>query len=212
MSSGELIKVLIVDDHTIVREGLVTLLEAYPDLSLVGQAADGERAVQLCASAQPDVVLMDLMMPRMDGVAATRAILQDHPGVRILALTSFVEDAMVQRALEAGAAGYLLKNISAQELAAAIRAAAAGASPLAPEATRILMEAATAPPALGHDLTAREREILSYLVQGLSNAEIARRLSIRPSTVKNHISSIMSKLGAASRTEAATLAIRHRLV
>jgi NarL family two-component system response regulator LiaR len=211
MGETEIIRVAVADDHTIVREGLATMLEAYADLTLVGEAADGERAVQLCDEVRPDVVLMDLMMPRMDGVAATRAILQAHPRTRVLALTSFVENEMVRQALQAGAAGYLLKTVSAEELAAAIRSAHAGASPLAPEAARILIETATAPPALGHDLTGREREILGCLVQGLSNAQIARQLSIRPSTVKNHMSSIMTKLGASSRTEAATLALRHKL-
>lgn len=212
MAEGASIRVAVVDDHTIVREGLATMLEAYPDLTLVGEAADGERAIQLCRELQPDVVLMDLMMPRLDGVAATRAIRQAQPQIRVLALTSFVEDEMVKQALQAGAVGYLLKNITAQELASAIRAAHAGASALAPEATRILIDAATAPPPIGHDLTDREREILGCLVQGLSNAQIARQLSIRPSTVKNHMSSIMTKLGASSRTEAATLAMRHKLV
>jgi NarL family two-component system response regulator LiaR len=211
MGEAEPIRVVVVDDHTVVREGLATMLEVYPDLTLVGEAADGERAVQVCQATRPDVVLMDLLMPRMDGVAATRAILQACPEVHILALTSFVENEMVRQALEAGAVGYLLKDISAAELAAAIRAARSGAPTLAPEAARILIQTATAPPALGHDLTTREREILGCLVEGLSNAQIARRLSIRPSTVKNHMSSIMNKLGASSRTEAATLAMRNKL-
>lgn len=212
MAESGIIRVVVVDDHTIVREGLATMLQAYPDLTLVGEAADGERAVQLCQEVRPDVVLMDLMMPRLDGAAATRAIRQAQPTVRVLALTSFIEDEMVKQAVQAGAVGYLLKSISAAELANAIRAAHAGSTALAPEAARVLIDSATAPPALGHDLTAREREILGFLVQGLSNAQIARKLSIRPSTVKNHMSSVMTKLGASSRTEAATLAIRHKLI
>jgi NarL family two-component system response regulator LiaR len=211
MREEEIIKVAIVDDHTIVREGLVTMLEANPDLTPIGEASDGKQAIQLCAEHQPDVVLMDLMMPRMDGVSAIRVIHQAHPEIRILALTSFVNEDMVREALDAGASGYLLKDISAKELAAAIRTAHAGASALAPAATRILLESVGRPPALGHDLTTREREILRQLIQGLTNAEIAQRLAIRPSTVKNHMSNILSKLGASSRTEAATLALKHKI-
>ncbi len=212
MNKSESIRVLIVDDHTIVREGLVTLLEAFPDLTLAGEAANGQEAVKLCAEQNPDVVLMDLMMPVMDGVTAIRKILKDHPDIRILALTSFVENEMVQTALEAGAFGYLLKNISARELAEAIRAAKAGKSSLAPEATQALIKAATAPPPLGHDLTPRELEILEHLVKGLTNAQIAQQLTISPATVKNHISNILPKLDASSRTEAVALALQHKLV
>ena len=212
MNKSESIRVLIVDDHTIVREGLVTLLEAFPDLTLAGEAANGQEAVKLCAEQNPDVVLMDLMMPVMDGVTAIRKILKDHPDIRILTLTSFVENEMVQTALEAGAFGYLLKNISARELAEAIRAAKVGKSSLAPEATQALIKAATAPPPLGHDLTPRELEILEHLVKGLTNAQIAQQLTISPATVKNHISNILPKLDASSRTEAVALALQHKLV
>lgn len=212
MNKSESIRVLIVDDHTIVREGLVTLLEAFPDLTLAGETANGQEAVKLCAEQNPDVVLMDLMMPVMDGVTAIRKILKDHPDIRILALTSFVENEMVQTALEAGAFGYLLKNISARELAEAIRAAKVGKSSLAPEATQALIKAATAPPPLGHDLTPRELEILEHLVKGLTNAQIAQQLTISPATVKNHISNILPKLDASSRTEAVALALQHKLV
>lgn len=212
MNKSESIRVLIVDDHTIVREGLVTLLEAFPDLTLAGEAANGQEAVKLCAEQNPDVVLMDLMMPVMDGVTAIRKILKDHPDIRILTLTSFVENEMVQTALEAGAFGYLLKNISARELAEAIRAAKVGKSSLAPEATQALIKAATAPPPLGNDLTPRELEILEHLVKGLTNAQIAQQLTISPATVKNHISNILPKLDASSRTEAVALALQHKLV
>lgn len=212
MNKSESIRVLIVDDHTIVREGIVTLLEAFPDLTLAGEAANGQEAVKLCAEQNPDVVLMDLMMPVMDGVTAIRKILKDHPDIRILALTSFVENEMVQTALEAGAFGYLLKNISARELTEAIRAAKAGRSSLAPEATQVLIKAATAPPPLGYDLTPRELEILQLLVGGLTNAQIAQQLSISPATVKNHVSNILPKLNASGRTEAVSLALQHKLV
>lgn len=212
MSETSSIRVLIADDHTIVREGLATLLEAFPDLTLAGEAANGQEAVQLYSELNPDVVLMDLMMPVMDGVTAIREILKDHPDSCILALTSFVENEMVQTALEAGAFGYLLKNISASELAEAIRAAKAGKSSLAPEAAQALIKAATAPPPLGHDLTPRELEVLELLVKGLTNAQIAYQLTISAATVKNHISNILPKLNASSRTEAVALALKHKII
>ena len=212
MAESGKIRVMIVDDHTIVREGLTTLLEVQPELTLVGEAADGGKAIELCDQLAPDVILMDLMMPEVDGVTAIKSIMKTHPEMRILALTSFMENEMLQAALEAGAVGYLLKNISATELVEAIQAAYIGKSTLAPEATQVLVRAATAPPSLGHDLTPREFDVLNHMVKGLTNAEIAQLLGIKPSTVKNHISNILSKLGAASRTEAVSLALKHKLV
>ena len=211
MTDAEKIRVMIVDDHTIVREGLTTLLEVHPELNLVGEASDGGRAIELCDQLTPDVILMDLMMPEVDGVTAIQSIVKSHPEIRILALTSFVENETLQAALKAGAVGYLLKNISAVELVEAIKAAYVGKPSLAPEATQALIRAATASPSLGHDLTLREFDVLNHLVQGLTNAEIAQRLEVKPSTVKNHISNILSKLGAASRTEAVSLALKHKL-
>jgi NarL family two-component system response regulator LiaR len=212
MAESEMIRVMIVDDHPIVREGLTTLLEAHPELTLVGEAPDGGRAIELCDQLRPDVILMDLIMPEVDGVTAIQSIMKSHPETRILALTSFVENEILQAALEAGAVGYLLKNISAAELAEAIKTANVGKPTLAPEATQALIHAVTAPPSLGHDLTPREFDVLNHLAEGLTNAEVAQRLGISPSTVKNHISNILSKLGAASRTEAATIALKHKLV
>jgi NarL family two-component system response regulator LiaR len=212
MAEKKKIRVMIVDDHTIVREGLTTLLEIHPELNLVGQAADGGKAITLCDQLTPDVILMDLIMPEVDGVTAIQSIMNSHPDMRILALTSFVENEILQAALEAGAIGYLLKNISAAELVDAIKAAHVGKSSLAPEATQELIRAATASPSLGHDLTPREFDVLDHLVKGLTNAEVAHLLGIKPSTVKNHISNIFSKLGAASRTEAVSLALKHKLV
>ena len=206
------IRVLIVDDHAVVRSGLTAFLTAFDDLELVGEAGGGEEALRKCRELQPDVVLMDLVMPVMDGAAATRAIRQACPNVQVLALTSFQEDELVQGALQAGAIGYLLKNISAEELAQAIRAAKRGRPTLAPEAAQALIHAATRPPELGHDLTEREREVLALMVKGLSNPEIANHLIVSRSTVKFHVSSILSKLGATSRTEAVALAIEHHLV
>jgi NarL family two-component system response regulator LiaR len=155
---------------------------------------------------------MDLVMPGMDGAAATRAVRERCPGVQVIALTSFKEDELVKGALQAGAIGYLLKNVSAEELASAIRAARVGRPTLSPEATQALIQQASAPRPPGHDLTAREREVLALMVQGLSNPDIADRLIVGRSTVKFHVSSILGKMGVESRTEAVALAVQHHLV
>jgi NarL family two-component system response regulator LiaR len=207
----EPIRVLIVDDQAVVRSGLVAFLLAFDDLELVGEAGSGEEAVRLCSQVQPDVVLMDLVMPGMDGADSTRAIRELCPQIQVIALTSFKETELVQGALEAGAIGYLLKNVSADELAEAIRAAHAGRPTLAPEAAQALVQAASHAPKPGHDLTDREREVLALMVEGLNNREIAERLVVSQSTAKFHVSSILSKLGASSRTEAAALAVQHNL-
>jgi len=206
------IRVLLVDDHAVVRSGLAAFLLAYPNLQLVGQAAGGKEAVALCDTLRPDVVLMDLVMPEMDGVEATRIIRARHPRVQVIALTSFAEQDLVQGVLQAGAIGYLLKNVSADELAQAIRAAHAGRPTLAPEATQALIQATTQPPPPGHDLTEREREVLALMVEGLSNGQIAERLIMSMSTAKFHVSNVLSKLEVTSRTEAVALALKHRLV
>lgn len=212
MSETKTIRVMIVDDHAMVRKGLGFFLRVQDDLELVGEAAGGEEALLMCERLAPDVVLMDMMMPGMNGVEATRAIRKRWPTVQVIALTSFKEGELVQEALQAGAISYLLKNISADELAVAIRAAYAGRPTLAPEATQALIQAATEPPAPGDDLTPREREVLVLLVEGLNNAEIADRLMIGRSTVKTHVSNIFSKLGVASRVEAVALALQHNLL
>ncbi|MHB1318118.1 MAG: response regulator [Anaerolineae bacterium] len=209
---SERIRVLIVDDHAVVRSGLGAFLSAYPDLELVGEAANGEQALDRARALSPDVILMDLMMPVMDGVQAIAALRREGSTARVLALTSFAEDELVQRALAAGALGYLLKNVSHEKLVEAVRQAYAGRSTLSAEATAALIRKAQAPPPLGHDLTPREREILPLLTRGLNNPQIAAALFVSEATVKTHVSNILSKLGAASRTEAATLAVQHGLV
>lgn len=212
MIPSHTIRVILVDDHKMVRRGLATFLKVFDDLELAGEAASGDAAIQLCARIKPDVVLMDMVMPDMDGATATRAIRQQFPSVQVIVLTSFKEEDLVQNALEAGAIGYLLKHVSAQELADAIRAAHAGRATLSPEAAQALVHAASEPPTPGHDLTERERTVLALMVEGLNNTQIAERLVVSPSTIKFHVSNILSKLGAASRTEAAALAVRHRLI
>lgn len=212
MTATKPIRVMIVDDHAVVRGGLKFFLLGFDDLELAGEAEDGEEALRLCDQVHPDVILMDMMMPGMDGAAATQAIRQRYPQVQVIALTSFKEQDLVQRALQAGAIGYLLKDVQALELAEAIRAAHAGRPTLAPEATQALIQAATQPPMPGHDLTEREREVLALLVKGLSNNEIAERLIVSISTVKYHVSGILSKLGAANRAEAVAMALQHHLV
>lgn len=215
MNESQAIRVMLVDDHAVVRSGLAAFMMVFEDLELVGEANSGAEAVRLCEQLEPDVVLMDLVMPGMDGATATRAIRERCPSAQIIALTSFKEQELVQGALEAGAIGYLLKNVSADELADAIRAAYAGKPTLAPEATQVLIRASravTEPPKLGFDLTEREHEVLELLVEGMTNPEIAERLVVSRSTVKFHVSSILSKLGVSSRTEAVALAIQEKLV
>lgn len=206
------IRVLIVDDHAMVRRGLAAFLKAQPDLQLVGEAPDGREAITLCAQLMPDVVLMDLMLPGMSGAEATRMIRGRWPEVRVIALTSFGEKELVREALAAGALSYLLKNVTAEDLAAAIRAACVGRPTLAPEALQALIQPASAQPTIGGDLTPREREVLALMVQGLTNPQIAERLVVSRATAKAHVSNVLSKLGAATRAEAVALAVQHKLV
>jgi NarL family two-component system response regulator LiaR len=203
---------MLVDDHAVVRSGLKAFLMVFDDMQLVGEASSGQEAVQIIERVQPDVVLMDLIMPDLDGAATTRSIRTRWPNIQVVALTSFREDDLVKSALQAGAIGYLLKNVGADELADAIRSAYAGRPTLAPEAAQVLIQASRQPAQPGFDLTEREREVLSLLVKGMSNNDIADRLVVSRSTVKFHVSSILSKLNVSSRTEAVALALNHKLV
>lgn len=212
MEASHIIRVLLVDDHNVVRSGLATFLKAYEDLELVAEAKNGREAVQLCSATKPDVILMDLMMPEMDGIEATKAILASCPEVKIIAMTSFEEEKLVQGVLAAGAISYLLKNVTSDELASAIRAAALGRSTLSPEAAKVLVNATRTIDQPLFTLTERELEVLELVAQGQSNQQIAQTLVITIATVKAHISSILSKLQVSSRTEAISYAIKHRLV
>ena len=206
------IRVMLVDDHNVVRSGLATFLRAYEDLQLVGQAKNGLEAVQLCREKKPDVVLMDLIMPEMDGIAATRAILAECPEIKVIAMTSFDEEELVRGVLAAGAISYLLKNVTSDELAAAIRAASLGQSTLSPEAARVLVQATRPAEQPWLELTEREMEVLNLVVQGQNNRQIADAMFITVATVKAHVSSILSKLQVSSRAEAIAYAIKHKIV
>ena len=212
MEGNHPIRVMLVDDHTVVRSGLSAFLMAYDDLELVGEAGNGEEAVRKCEQLCPDVILMDLVMPVMDGASATREIRKKCPSTQVIALTSFKEQELVQGAVQAGAIGYLLKNVSADELAKAIRSAKAGQPTLSSEAAQVLIQASRETPTTAIELTNREQEVLELLVEGLNNNQIAERLVVSRSTVKFHVSSILSKLGVSSRTEAVALALKNHLV
>jgi len=212
METDKTIRVLIADDHSMVRKGLMTFLKNRPDLEVVGEARDGREAADMCEHLKPDVILMDLLMPVLGGVAATRLIRQRCPAVQVIALTSFQEKELVHDVLQAGAIGYLLKNVSGDELAEAIRKAHAGRPTLAPEALQALVQPGLDEVSPGKDLTRRELEVLALLVKGLSNPDIAERLCVSRATVKVQVSSILSKLGVSNRAEAISLAIQHKLV
>ena len=211
-SDSKIIKVMIVDDHPIVRNGLEASLLADPDLELFGMAKSGAEAMVLCKDSTHDVILMDLAMPDMDGLETTRAILDRHPQVKIIILTSFPEEDLVQRALQSGAIGYLLKNVSISTLSNAIRSAYSGQSTLSPEATEVLIQSKSKSQNLGNDLSSRELQVLALVAEGLSNEEIAEQLVISPYTVKNHVSACISKLGANNRTQAVKIAIDNGLL
>lgn len=212
MNETNTIKVLLVDDHNVVRSGLAAFLMAFDDLDLVGEANNGEEAVRKVKELDPDVVLMDLVMPKMDGAEATEEIMDYDPDLKVIALTSFKEKDLIERVMEAGAIGYLLKNVGADELAEAIRDAFDGKPTLAPEAAQALIQKTRKPKNQVEELTPREKEVLQLMGEGLTNPQIADELVISNSTVKFHVSSILGKLNVESRTEAVVYALKHDLI
>jgi DNA-binding NarL/FixJ family response regulator len=210
--SNKPIRILIVDDHNIVRQGLRAILRVVPGLELAGEANNGQEALALTLEHGPDVVLMDLVMPEMDGIAATAAIKRDAPGVRVVALTTFADADLVLRAVQAGADGYLLKDIDVHELAQAIRTVHSGRPYLHPEATRHLLQATARPDQPPERLTPREQEVLVLVARGLTNRQVADSLKITEKTVSVHVSNILGKLGLSSRTQAALYAARVGIV
>jgi two-component system, NarL family, response regulator LiaR len=212
MNEPQTLRVLIVDDHAMVRTGLSDFVSAFDWMEPVGEAKDGVEAVEFCTTHEVDVVLMDMIMPVMDGSEATRRIMALGKPIKIIILTSFHEQGLVQQALKAGATSYLLKNVSAEELAVAIQAAYRGHSMLSPEATEALIHQYKQTTSINFNLTEREREVLTLLVEGNSNLEISSRLSISIATVKYHITNVFTKLGAKNRVEAVTLALENNLV
>jgi NarL family two-component system response regulator LiaR len=212
MNETNAIRILIVDDHPMVRSGLQDFILTHDGLELVGEAQNGVEAVEFCVTHDVDVVLMDLVMPIMDGSEATQRILALGKPVKVIALTSFHEQNLVEQAMKAGATSYLLKNVTAQELVEAIKAASGGFSMLAPEATKALIQSNHPRHDVGFDLTEKEREILAFLAKGLSNQEISNQIHISISTVKYHTANIFSKLGVRNRVEATTIALEHNLV
>lgn len=203
------IRIMLVDDHAIVREGLRILLAEDAEFLIVGEAQNGAEAIELAPIVQPHVILMDLVMPNVDGIQATQALQHVLPTSRIIVLTSFSDDQWVSKAIQAGASGYLLKNVLKAELFLAIRTVASGQPFLHAEAQRTLMRQSTAPPSLLPTLTERERSVLDGIVGGLSNKEIARSLHLTEGTVKGYVSTILTKLAVADRTQAALYAIKH---
>jgi DNA-binding NarL/FixJ family response regulator len=211
VAPGPPIRVLLCDDHAVVREGLARLLERTEGIEVVGTAADGAEGLGRTVELNPDVVLMDLAMPKVDGIAATRSIVAQAPASRVVVLTSFSDNARIHDALDAGAVGYLLKDAEASEVVRAIRAAARGESPLDPRVARAVLARGTMPAALSA-MTAREREVLALLGTGLANKAIARRLGISEATVKAHLTRVFRQIGVSDRTQAAIWAREHRLV
>ena len=212
MDTPERVRVMIVDDHMMVRDGLRVFLSTHDDIQVVGDASNGLQAVALSESLRPDVVLMDIVMPGMDGPSTTERIRGHNPDVQVIALTSFVEEDMVRRALASGAIGYLLKDISPEKLIEAIFEAQRGRGVIDSVAAQSLIHVSSPDDATGSDLTPREREVLALITSGLTNKEIASRLIVSDGTVRLHVSNVLSKLGVSNRTEAATLALQRGLV
>jgi len=207
----DVIRVMIVDDHQMVRDGLRVFLSVYDDINIVAEAGNGKQAIDLCVHVQPDVILMDILLPEMDGPTATRRIREDFPHIQIIALSNFVDEDLVQKAIRAGAIGYLLKDVHADQLVFAIRDAHKGRSTISSIAAHALIQASLHPIPLTGSLTDKEDEVLSLLVEGKTNKEIAEQFSLSPGTVRFHVSNILSKMGVSNRTEAVSLALQHGL-
>lgn len=211
-AQSERIRVLVADDHRLIRAGLIVLLENFEEFEFVGEAADGATALKLCERLRPDVVLMDITMPIMDGIEATARIHERYPEIKVLMMTSLGDEDYIQRAFKAGAAGYLMKNVSLEELAQAIREVYQGQPILAPEVTRLLIQATIRSPAIGHDFSERELEVTALMAEGLTNREIGERLGMSSSVVKNHVTSILAKLGTTSRIQAVAIAVERKII
>lgn len=212
MTGQDKIKVLIVDDHDMVRHGLTVLLQTFPDFEVVGQIGDPRMLMTFCAAVQPDVVLMDVLMPHIDGVMATRMLRDKYPQIQIVALTSSADETRISEMLNAGAISYILKTGSIDDVADAVMAAYSGKPTLAPEATNVLLSSINRPNKIGHNLSKQELRVLALVVQGLNNNEIANRLVVSQSTVKAHVGNILSKLKTRSRTKAIAIAIRSHIL
>lgn len=212
MNDGR-IRILLVDDHFVVRQGFKYFIDVIDDLKLIGEASNGQAAIIEAARLKPDVILMDLVMPKVNGIEATKTILASNPRIKIIALTSFTDDeSMLQSALAAGVSGYFFKDLSVDELANAVRKVYRGEVALASNATDMLVKVTKSSRSQNYHLTEREKAVMRLLVAGLNNREIAEKLIVSQATVKFHVSSILSKLGAATRTEAVAIAIQHKLV
>lgn len=212
MNDGR-IRILLVDDHFVVRQGFKYFIDVIDDLKLVGEASNGQAAIMEAARLKPDVILMDLVMPKVNGIEATKAILASNPRIKIIALTSFTDDeSMLQAALAAGVSGYFFKDLSVDELANAVRKVHRGEVALASNATDMLVKVTKSSRSQAYHLTEREKAVMRLMAVGLNNREIAEKLIVSQATVKFHVSSILSKLGAATRTEAVAIAVQHKLV
>jgi NarL family two-component system response regulator LiaR len=210
--SEEIIKVMIVDDHLLVRDGINLLLSTFDDIQVIGVVDSGKKALELCAQLQPDVILMDMVMPEQDGPTSIERILKNFPEIKVIALTSFVDEDLVMRSIQAGAIGYLLKNVSAEKLVEAIRDGVKGQSTIESIALQVLQQASQKSPRVGYDLTVRERQVLALIAEGMTNKEIAQQLSLSYGTVRVYVSHVLTKLGVGNRTEAARLALENNLV
>ena len=211
MANDNPIRLMIVDDHQMVRDGLRVFLSIYDDIEIVAEAKNGKQAVELCEQVQPDVILMDILLPELDGPAATRRIREVHPQIQIIALSNFVDEDRVQGMFQAGAIGYLLKDVNADQLASSIRDASKGQSMISSTAAQALVHASLHSPPPGDSLTGKEDQVLNLLVQGKTNNEIAEELFLSPGTVRFHVSNILAKLGVSNRTEAVSFALQQGL-